>query len=61
MQKKILIDTQGESNINTFAEELVSSENIASLVWVARYILMILLLPLMKYVINLFSTNCRTT
>ena len=30
VQKKKLIDTQGESNINTIAEELVSSENIAS-------------------------------
>ena len=30
VQKKKLIDTQGESNINTPAEELVLSENIAS-------------------------------
>ena len=61
VQKKKLIDTQGESNIAPIAEELVSSENIASLVWVARYILMILLLSLMKYTTNLFPTNCRTT
>ena len=61
VQKKKLIDTQGESNIAPVAEELVSSENIASLVWVARYILMILLLSLMKYTTNLFPTNCRTT
>ena len=60
VQKKKLIDTQGESNIATVAEELVSSENIAGLVWVARYILMILLLSLVKYTTNLFPTNCRT-
>ena len=56
-----MIDTEGESNIATVAEELVSSEKIASSVWVARYILMILLLSLMKYTTNLFPTNCQTT
>ena len=56
VQKKKLIDIQGESNVNT-AEEIVSSENIASQVWVARYILMILLLPLVKYTIKRFPTN----
>ena len=30
MQKKKLIDKQCDGNINTVAEELVSSENIAS-------------------------------
>ena len=30
-----MIDAQGEINIATVAEELVSSENIASQVWVA--------------------------
>ena len=34
-KKKNLIDAQGEINIATVAEELVSSENIASQVWVA--------------------------
>ena len=45
VQKKKLIDTKGESNINTVAEELV----------------LILLLSLMKYTISLFPTNCQTT
>ena len=42
-------------NINTVAEELVSSENIA------KYILMILFLLIWwrKYTNDLFSTNCR--
>ena len=40
VQKKKLTDAQVESNFATVAEELVSSENIASQVWVARYILM---------------------
>ena len=61
VKKEKLIDTQGESNISTVAEELVLSENIASKVWVARYILMILLLSLMKYTIKHFPTNCQTT
>ena len=34
MQKKKLIDKQCDGNINTVAEELISSENIASQVWV---------------------------
>ena len=61
VQKKKLTDTHVESNFATVAEELVSSENIASQVWVARYILIILPLSLMKYTINLFPTNCQTT
>ena len=61
VQKKKLTDAQVESNFATVAEELVSSENIASQVWVARYILITLPLSLMKYTINLFPTNCQTT
>ena len=61
VEKKKLTHTQVESNFATVAEELVSSENIANQVWVARYILMILPLSLMKYNINLFPTNCQTT
>ena len=56
-----LIHTQVETNFATVAEELVSSENIASYVWEARYTLMISLLSLMKYTINLFPANCQTT
>ena len=41
IEKKKLTDTQVESNFATVAEELVLSENIASQVWVARYILII--------------------
>ena len=59
-QKNKLTDTKVESSFATVAEELFSSENIASQVWVARYILMILPLSLMKYTINLFPTNCQT-
>ena len=61
VQKKKLTDTQVESNFATVAEELVSPGNIGSQVWVARYILMILSLSLLKYTINLFPTNCQTT
>ena len=61
VQKKKLTDTQVESNFATVTEELALSENIANQVWVARYILMILPLSLMKYNINLFPTNCQTT
>ena len=43
-QKKILIDTLCENNINTVAEELFASENIDS------YILMIFLLSMMNEV-----------
>ena len=56
-QKNKLTDTKVESSFATVAEELFSSENIASQVWVARYILMILPLSL-KYTIKLFPTNC---
>ena len=61
VQKNKLTDTQFESNFATVAEELVSPENIGSQVWVARYILMILSLSLLKYTINLFPTNSQTT
>ena len=61
VEKKKLTHTQVESNFATVAEELVSSENIASQLWVARYILMILPLSLMKCTINLFPTNRQTT
>ena len=37
VQKKKLIDIEGESNIATVSEELVSSENIARCVWVATF------------------------
>ena len=60
VQKKKLTDTQVESNFATVVEELVSSENIASQVQVARYIPMILPLSLRKYTINLFPTNYQT-
>ena len=52
ISRKAWRKTQCESNINTFAEELVSLENIGSYryQWVARYIMMILLLSMMEKV-----------